>query len=187
VSDLPAQTIDVLPTMADRLGIDLPWTVDGEALTPEGSPDPVRDFVHVAGSSFATFHLDAPVPVAADLDDVLALGVDSVLPGRGPGRWWAAGPEPQLVGRPAVGSQLEARIDGLGPFLDVDLSDPVVPAVVAGRVDDDVGRVAVAVNGTIAAVVDTYDDGNGPGRFAAIVDPGLLVDGFNGITIHRVA
>ena len=63
----------------------------------------------------------------------------------------------------------------------------MVPAVVAGRVDDDVGRVAVAVNGTIAAVVDTYDDGNGPGCFAAIVDPALLVDGSNGITIHRVA
>jgi hypothetical protein len=41
------------------------------------------------------------------------------------------------------------------------------------------------VNGTIAAVVDTYDDGNGPGRFAAVVDPALLVDGFNGLTIHR--
>ena len=185
VSDLPAQTIDVLPTMADRLGIDLPWTVDGEALSPEASPDPERDFVHVAGSSFATFHLDAPVPVAADLDHVLALGVDSVLVGSGPDRWWAAGPEPQRVGRPAVGPQLEAQIDGLGPFLDVDLSDPVVPAVVAGQVDDDVGRVAVAVNGTIAAVVDTYDDGDGPGRFAAIVDPSLLVDGFNDLTIHR--
>ena len=96
-------------------------------------------------------------------------------------------PEPRLVGRPAVGPRLAAQIDGLGPFLDVDLTDPVVPAVVAGRVDGDVGRVAVAVNGTIAAVVDTYDDGDGPGCFAAIVDPALLVDGFNGLTIHHVA
>ena len=116
---------------------------------------------------------------------MLDLGVDSVLRGTGPHRWWAVGPEPGQVGRRATGPRLEAQIDGLGPFLDVDLSDPVVPAVVAGRVDGAVARVAVAVNGTIAAVVDTYDDGNGPGRFAAVVDPALLVDGFNGLTIHR--
>ena len=30
VSDVPAETIDVLPTIADRLGIDLPWEVDGD-------------------------------------------------------------------------------------------------------------------------------------------------------------
>ena len=186
VSDLPAETIDVLPTIADRLGIDLPWTVDGEALTPARAGDRERTFVHVQGSSFATFHLDDPSPVGADLDQVLALGVDSVLPGSGPERWWRFGPEPDRVGQPAPAARLDAQIDGLGPFLDVDLSDPVVPAVVAGRVDGDVPRVAIAVNGTIAAVVDTYDDGNGPGRFAALVDPDLLVDGLNGITIHRV-
>lgn len=184
VSDLPAETIDVLPTIGDRLGLDLPWTVDGEALTPAVSPDRERRFVHVAGSSFADFHLDEPVPVAAGLADVLALGVDSVLPGRGPDRWWTVGPDPDLIGRPAVGPRLDAQIDDLGSFLDVDLTDPVVPAVVAGRVEG-VTRVVVAVNGTIAAVVDTYDDGDGPGRYAAVVDPALLVDGFNRLTIHR--
>jgi hypothetical protein len=186
VSDVPATTMDVLPTIAERLGIQLPWDVDGEALTPAVAPDRERRFVHVAGSSFATFELDAPVTLDADIEDVLALGVDSVLPGTGPDRWWRFGPEPDRVGGRATESRLDAAIDGLAAFLDVDLSDPVVPAVVAGRVDGAVARVAVAVNGTIAAVVDTYDDGDGPGRFAAIVDPGLLVDGVNSVTVHRV-
>jgi hypothetical protein len=43
----------------------------------------------------------------------------------------------------------------------------------------------VAVNGTIAAVVDTFTDDNGPGRFAAMISPELLVDGVNEVTIQR--
>ena len=61
----------------------------------------------------------------------------------------------------------------------------VVPAVVAGRVDADVDRVAVVVNDRVAAVVDTYDDGDGPGRFVALVPPELLVDGRNEVRVDR--
>ncbi len=185
VSDEPAETIDVLPTIADRLGIDLPWTVEGRALDGTVPADRERLFVHVQGSSFATFHLDPPVPVDAVLDDVLARGVDSVLPGRGPDRWWAFGPEPGRVGHPALGRPLPVVVDDFDTFLDVDLTDPVVPAVVSGRVEDGSRRVVVAVNGTIAAVVDTFTDDAGPGRFVAMISPEWLVPGVNEVTIHR--
>ncbi len=184
VRDEPAETIDVLPTIAERLAIDLPWAVDGLALDGTTPADRVRRFVHVQGSSFATFHLDPPVAPDADLDDVLARGVDSVLPGRGPDRWWTVGPEPGRVGHPAFGPELPVAIDGFGAFLDVDRADPVIPAVVSGRVGDGTERVVVAVNGTIAAVVDTFTDADGPGRFAAMVSPEWLVDGVNEVTIH---
>ena len=185
VSDEPAETIDVLPTIADRLGIDLPWTVEGRALDGSVPSDRERRFVHVQGSSFATFHLDEPVGIAADLADVAERGVDSVLPGRGPDRWWRFGPEPRRVGHPALGPALPVVVDGFDAFLDVDLADPVVPAVVSGRVEDGARRVVVAVNGTIAAVVDTFTDDDGPGRFAAMISPELLVDGVNEVTIQR--
>ena len=60
----------------------------------------------------------------------------------------------------------------------------MIPAVVSGRVRDGTERVVVAVNGTIAAVVDTFTDADGPGRFAAMVSPEWLVDGANEVTIH---
>jgi len=185
VSDEPAETIDVLPTIAERLGIDLPWTVDGRALdgtVPEGRE---RRFVHVQGSSFATFQLDPPVALDADLDDVRARGVDSVLPGRGPDRWWTVGPEPGRVGSPALGPVLPVAVDGFDAFLDVDLDQSVIPAVVSGRVEDGTERVVVAVNGTTAAVVDTFTDDGGAGRFVAMISPEWLVDGVNEVTIHR--
>lgn len=185
VSDEPAETIDVLPTIAARLGIDLPWTVEGRALDGTVPADRERRFVHVQGSSFATFRLDDPVALDAELDDVLDRGVDSVLPGRGPDRWWTVGPEAGRIGRPAFGPALGVPVDDFDAFLDVDLDDPVVPAVVSGRVEDGTRRVVVAVNGTIAAVVDTFTDDDGPGRFAAMISPEWLVDGVNEVTIHR--
>jgi hypothetical protein len=184
VADTPAESIDILPTMAGRLGIDLPWDVDGIDLA--GAPATrSRSFSHVEGSSFATFHVDDPTPVDADLDDVLGLGVDSVLRGSGPDRWWQVGPRTDLLGQFPLGPRLNGEIDDFDQFLDVDLDDTVLPVVVSGRVDADQPRVAVAVNGEIAAVTDTYRDPDGGGRFAVLVPPDSLVDGVNRITLHQ--
>jgi hypothetical protein len=167
VVDAPAETIDVLPTMAADLGIELPWDVDGVDLTGPVDADRRRRFRHVVGSSFATFTLDPPAPVEADVTDVFALGVDSVPP-------WPAEDGPP-------GEQLAATFDDLTPFQDVDLRQPVVPAVVSGRVDPGVTSVAVVVNGRVAQVVETYDGG----RFAALVSPALLRDDANEVTVSR--
>lgn len=163
VVDAPAETIDVLPTMASLLGIDLPWEVDGLDLTQPVDPDRPRRFRHVVGSSFATFTLDPPAPVEADLDDVLVHGVTPPRP------------------LPPAGEPLEATFDDLVPFLDVDLDETVIPAIVSGRVSPDVERLAVVVNGATASVVETYDGG----RFAALIPPELLRDGFNDVTVNR--
>lgn len=191
-TDVRAQSIDVLPTMAELLGIDLPWDVDGRALGATSSPgEERRRFVRVQGSSFATFHLDAPSPLDAGLGDVLERGVDSVLPGRGPGRWFRVGPLPDLVGRPLArlpaAVPLPAVVDRIDAFADVDPRAPEVPALVSGRASGPDGRpVAIAVDGVVAAVVPLYDDGSGPGRFAAMVDPALLADGANRVTVWAV-
>jgi hypothetical protein len=39
VDDRPVQTIDVLPTVAEAVGIDIPWAVDGESLVGEADLD----------------------------------------------------------------------------------------------------------------------------------------------------
>ena len=173
VSDVPASTIDVVPTLAAHLGIDLPWEVDGLDLTGNVDAERDRRFRHVVGSSFATFTLDPPTSLEADVDDVLALGVDArgVLP------------DARTIGRRARGTPVLAQLDDVGPFLDVDLDEVEIPAIVSGRVGPDIERVVVSLNGRVAAVVGTYSDPGGPGRFAALVPPDLLVDGVNDVKI----
>jgi hypothetical protein len=79
---------------------------------------------------------------------------------------------------------LEAEIDGSEAFADVDPDQPTVPAIVSGRVEGAAPRVVIAVNGTVAAVLHTYDDDGGPGRFAALIDPQLLVAGQNSVEVR---
>jgi arylsulfatase A-like enzyme len=42
VDDRSAQTIDVVPTIADELGIAIPWRVDGKSLLRPDRPYPSR-------------------------------------------------------------------------------------------------------------------------------------------------
>ena len=185
VSDVPAHTTDVLPTIADLLGIDLPWAVDGLALADvtEGRE---RRYWRVQGSTFATFELDPPRRIEGALAAVRELGVDSVLPGRGPDRWWAIPGDEVEVGDPTTSGRLPAVIDGLEAFAAVDPDAGTVPAVVSGRVATGADRVLGADNGRVAALARTYDDGDGPGRFAVLVPTELLVDGANPVTVHAV-
>ena len=48
VDDRPVQTIDVVPTIADAVGVDIPWAVDGVALNGDESlVDPARRYFPV--------------------------------------------------------------------------------------------------------------------------------------------
>ena len=42
MTDANVMTIDILPTVAAALGIDIPWTVDASTSTPD-PPDPAKE------------------------------------------------------------------------------------------------------------------------------------------------
>ena len=79
-----------------------------------------------------------------------------------PDRIFRIGPNPELVGRPAVSagrSDARASIADAGELRDVDLRSATVPAWVTGRVSGGAGPpkdIAVAVNGTVRAVGNTF-------------------------------
>ena len=50
-SDADAETIDIVPTLADLLGIDLPWSVDGISLRSTRREDDERTFFIEDGSA----------------------------------------------------------------------------------------------------------------------------------------
>ena len=189
VSDVPARTVDILPTVAGHLGIDLPWEVDGRDLTDDaGGAAAPREFVRVAGSAFAVFDLEDPVPIRADQAEVFARGTDAHLDGSGPDRWWAVGPRTDLVGTPVADLALgpvssdRHRLDTPDAYDEVDLASGEAPLLIAGRIERDgdprpgTDAVALVVGDVVAAVVPTYDDGEGPGRFAAMLAPRLFED-----------
>lgn len=183
VSDANVLTVDVVPTIADVVGIDIPWQVDGQSVFGTPRSDPAKYF-HPGDLELLPVALD-PIRLDPDVDltRVLRRGPSTLL---GPSvsfgaatvpqssalsqgvtrRWWSLGPAPELVGMPVGGvpggrlTQVDATVSDVGSF-EVAPGSRVVPALVRGRVDS----------------VDSVDlaDSVGLGQGLAIAVNGVIV------------
>jgi hypothetical protein len=191
VATNPVETIDILPTIADELGVDLPWRVDGR---PADGPAPAgRPAVDMLTRSWAPLRLDA-----ADLErrmraqlarKVRLFGSGS----NGPGLY-AAGPHQELLGRPAstlgaaAGGGASATLDAASALADVDLSRVDLPAQLTGRISGaGSGRhdLAFAVNGRVVTVSQSFP-WEGQERFSAFVPPEAFRSGRNTVEVFLV-
>jgi hypothetical protein len=188
--DYRAETIDVLPTIADVLDIDLPWETDGTSLYAPERPMRTRSEI-TGGEGTITYPADGAAARAIAARKIEHFGA---------GGWYGLTPPGQhdLLGVSVADLDL-AAFTGLATSLrdpssydNVDLDGPSLPAQVLGTVrtadplEDDV-VLAVAVNGTIAAVTRSYHDDDGAVRFAAVIPPNSLVDGSNDVAVYLVS
>jgi hypothetical protein len=177
VDDRNWQHVDLLPTVADLAGVDVPWPTDGVSALSGRRDRSDRTYADEPGKAVT---IDGRQPFA------------NILAGRG-------GPPPVLPALPdLVGQKPQtaqtaaepARIDNLDDFAGVDPAGGTLPALVYGDVPDEfpVGTpLAVAVNGTVGAVTRVgFTDRQGR-RFAALVeDEGLFVVGANRLDLYAV-
>jgi hypothetical protein len=171
ISDRPLQTIDVLPTIADAVGVQIPWHVDGQsALAP---PRP-REREIVAKKFKATYPVDT---AGYERAKRAALQRKLRLFGAGIYRF---GPRPDLIGR---------RVPPGGR--DVVAEGAYVPAHVAGTIPGGVpggGRtVAVAVNGEVVATGTTFTlAGADAEQYSLIAPERAFRDGHNRVRLLLV-
>lgn len=189
VQPQPVRTIDVLPTILGLLDIGVPFQADGHDALAPGAP---RSALRVRDTVRDTW---------VDLDDGPAeLGragrrlAQQLGDGTSTYDLYDGGPHGDLVGSRAADLPSEGELDLLasltaGPGFDsVDLEGGVVPALMVGRLPGPVPPgtfVAVAVNGTVGAVVPTYADPDGA-RFVALLPDYLFVDGSNHVELVTV-
>lgn len=190
IDERPARTIDVLPTIADVVGMGLPGGVDGRSLLgpPPDADAPDERRVYDWGFSTLVPNADgyALVDGRQGYEDVLA----EPPPGEGDDpelRFYRFGRYGELVGRRADSFDRGAPI-----ALRVDLDDPTryryappdgQPAYVAGDLGTDPGLdVAVIVNGTVGGWMPVQPDG----RFWALVPPQLLRSSGNDVQIAAI-
>ena len=173
VDDRNAATIDVLPTIAELVDVEVPWAVDGRSLLGPPRPDDERTFVQVLPRDAAGdigFEIDGTrgpaaigPPVTYDgaetFERALARNLDADLFGgaTGPHRAYHLVPSGDLVGRPVDELEIGA---GAAGRVELEPSDEAfAPLRVRGRVvgaDEGPLTVAVAVDGMVAAVVPTF-------------------------------
>jgi hypothetical protein len=179
-----AQTIDVIPTIADVLEAELPdeWVFDGRSLRASDPPARPR-YWQPTGR--------LPADVAANLDATQFARQNAELfgPSGGPHDLYAMGPHRALVGtRPQLGTAVPgAAVESLRPdaYDDIDLGSASVPAfyeaTATGLAPGD--WVAVAVDDVVAGTGMILRRSDGPARIKVMLDPDLLSDGRNGVEV----
>ena len=161
ISDANVESIDIVPTVAGALGLQLPWRVDGVSLL-DREQGPRRTKRMFAGDGRRRHELPAAGPdMTPALDRKLALFGDH---GRNPHRAPRAGDLDWLIGRPV--DELVVADDGpAGEVIDarqfehVDTASTAMPFDVSGRFASPLpgAAVAVAVNGVVRAVTRTWE------------------------------
>jgi hypothetical protein len=160
------QTIDVVPIIADAIGIDIPWEVDG--VLPGERTDPALSIVNYRGRIIE----DRLPPLLARRDAFVAAQSRIFRTGRGWNALIESGPGSQLIGRrvPADAPDAPGEADVI-LSADPDDSDSV-DAVIAGQIDGiRPGRqLAVAVDGVIASSTRSIGTTEGV-RYEAVLPP----------------
>ena len=189
IDERSVTTADVFPTIADLLGVELPFEVDGR---PASEVEPTREATILRG--------DEEEPRAFDLGEILAQR-DRIaarianLFGTGWNGVYRYGPSPDLVGKqvssfdvlPPVPEE-NIALTGAEDFKQVDLQGQYLPALISGRATGIASGepLAVALNGRVVATADVFDPLDGPQRVATLAPPKSFREGANEVGIYHV-
>ena len=185
------QTIDIVPSIADLIGVAMPWKVDGHSFfDPSFRPDPDVHVFRRAGEPV----VEEPLANLLPRREKTHRGMLALFGTGRSGDLYAIGPHPELIGRAVgalapVASARTLDLDGEDRLSSVDLESPFVPAEITGWIDGDTTRnldIAVAVNGRIAAVTRTFPN-SGRLRFAALAPETAFRNGANDVDVFLVS
>ena len=185
IDDRHVRTLDIVPTIAQVLGIHIPWHVDGRSLLGPG---------HSGQVSFMTDRGLATADVRSlEKQRARTLRRKAALFGSG---LLAFGPHPELHGRPVA--EVRIREATAHASVDSEIADllhslprgvDTVPAQVMGSVTGPGATedrpIALAINGRIAAVSKTYREGVSV-RYSAMAPESALHPGNNEVELFWV-
>jgi hypothetical protein len=171
VDDAWVETIDILPTVFDVLNLDPRVKMDGRSAFSDEvqSRDELRFLIR---NTFEVLRIPAE-RFERERQRIVDRNLRLFGTGRdGPDRMYRIGPRPELIGQPAsaAGESLPVELSYASEYEHIDPDSGYIPTHVVGRVEGEEkpGRhIAVAVNGTIVAVGNTFE--------LAVGDEGELV------------
>jgi hypothetical protein len=196
VVDDNVMSIDVVPTIADTLGVDLPWDVDGRPARQAGERDQDVKYVDDDEDNYwRADEGDTLVTVSGAEEAFRRVIRGDAVEGTGPDAVWRRTPHGDLVFRDVddldVGAAWEGPEDvavaDLDRLADIDTGEPL-PLEAIGRSDLETGTyVAYALNGTVGAVAEVEeDDMDGQDLVLGLLPPELFADGSNELTAYVV-
>jgi hypothetical protein len=184
IDDYRAETLDLLPTIADVLGINLPWNTEGVSLVSGARPQRTQSVVNPSNVVMGVDGETTWLTAAARLERFGNDGIFNIGP---------EGSAALLGSRIATlepsTRQSTARVGNLRAFSDIDLGAELLPVHLRGTVSGQDATsstlIAVSVNDTVVAVTRTFVQ-NDSVRFHVLIPPSSLVDGANVVTFASV-
>lgn len=184
VSDVHTRVIDILPTIAEVLGIELPFETDGRPISEAGNGGEIEITTGLKTTLHEPFDEMLEQREQVLQEQAGTLGATTGL--------WELGPRPDLIGTPAPdaagGGSAGAELDNPGLYTNVRFKKEFkVPSFAAARLEGvrPQSVIAVAVNGTVAATARAFLF-EGDTWAGAIVPPQTLRPGRNSVTFHMV-
>ena len=194
LSDRNVESMDILPTLVEMLGIETEWPLDGQSALDTEAPERSEKIVY--NDDGEKFSFDPRLEARwKSLDRKLALfaAANGELSEQD---LYRIGPHAELVGERTDAlvqgkSDLTVEIDGSHLFRQVDLDSSFLLSRISGRVDGSqgsrIGRtLAIGVNGTVGAVTRTSHL-DGDTVFSALVPETSFRDGSNRIRIYETS
>jgi hypothetical protein len=191
ISERHVRTEDILPTIADVLGIRTPWRVDGVSIFDRSAAIPSHVVVYQRSGHALTLSLrEFKRRVRASLKRKIRLFGSN---GRPPGLF-GIGPHPELIGRPVAGlphAPARAEINGAGAYSSVDLHSDFLPAHLSGTIHPAGGPrardLAAALNGRIVAVGQSFKlAGSDAENFSILLPESAFREGMNRVQLLSV-
>ncbi|HKG36990.1 MAG TPA: sulfatase-like hydrolase/transferase, partial [Solirubrobacterales bacterium] len=185
VSQVHSRTIDILPTIAEVLGIEVPFDMEGEPISrrPRGG----RIEMLTGGDKQLSEPLSLMIAQrrAIVARTAYRLGTRGILD---------LGPASYLLGMPApplsIGLDPDrvAGVEELGSYEDIDADAEELPAFVAGTLEgiDPGTLIAIALNGRVEGTARAFLDDEEV-RYGAVLPPSAFHEGANPVGIYEVS
>ncbi|WP_311029957.1 sulfatase-like hydrolase/transferase [Mesorhizobium koreense] len=185
--------IDIVPTIADVLGIDLNWKFDGQSVFSENYKE--SENLNIVFRS-KEFNIDrnsiVSLPLLGWQTQTFGSGTSlSDLPVNGP---YASmiGKDIESLDVVKAPKEQEARLtQNFSMLADIDPASDFRPWLVSSEVanlgDDGQPWIALALNGKIVTLSQVYKDKNGSDRILALFPPGSIAAGANALSAFQVS
>jgi Sulfatase len=188
VDDRKVETVDILPTVADILGVALPWKMDGQSLINPSLPEK-RERIFLTDRSKLVFGSSMEARLMEGRSHALQQKVQIFGSSSDLEDLYRIGAHTELIGGPLSQSGLDRNNSAVrreieGSYDSLDFNASLIPAQIRGRVvrtRQDLFEplhLAIAVNGTIRAVTETYLSG-GDEKFSALLPDSAFQPGAN--------
>jgi uncharacterized protein DUF4214/sulfatase-like protein len=175
ISDHKVKTIDILPTIADMLGIKMPWKIDGRSAIDPAREERTRYVRH----------------------DTLKRKLSLFGSGTRPGGLFKIGPHKELIGQPISTTDMMlgnamVEIDQAICYANDEPNVSYTNSQITGRLflDGNTGaslNLAIGVNGTIRSVTKTFPVERGMAEWSGMLPESAFKKGKNEVEVFIVS